>query len=77
MDDKIKVYIKTDAQSHITQIASSVFLTNPTGWTEIDSGTGDKYAHAQNNYFEKPLINMDGTHNYKVVGGAITEVTTL
>ena len=30
---------------------SSAFLTDLTGWELIDEGVGDKYLHAQHNYF--------------------------
>lgn len=59
------VYVKVDESNRITAINSSEFLTDVTGWTEIDSGYGDKYHHAQGNYFDKPLYDMRGIHRYK------------
>lgn len=38
-----KVYAKTDKNGVITAINSSAFLTDTTGWTEIDEGEGDRY----------------------------------
>ena len=62
---KIKVYIQTDINKTVTAINSSIFLQDTTGWTEIDEGSGDKYAHAQSQYLEKGLIDKKGKFNYK------------
>ena len=62
---KIKVYIQTDTNKTVTAINSSIFLQDITGWTEIDEGNGDKYAHAQSQYLEKGLIDEKGRFNYK------------
>lgn len=65
MESKIKVYVKLDENKIITQINSSIFLKDTTNWIEIDSGNGDKFSHAQNNYLEKGLIDKNGKFNYK------------
>ena len=64
-----KVYVKTDKNGYITEINSSAFFQDTEGWTEIDSGIGDKFHHAQNNYFAEPLTDTDGVCNYKLSGG--------
>ena len=69
------VYIKTDDTNRITSINSSAFLPNITGWTEIDSGYGDKYHHAQGNYFPQPLYDERGICRYKLVDGKPVERT--
>lgn len=69
------VYVKTDSESRITAIDSSAFLTDLTGWIQIDEGTGDKYHHAQGNYLEKGLMDENGCYNYKLVDGAAVERT--
>lgn len=69
------VYIKTDDTNRITAIDSSAFLSDTTGWTEIDSGYGDKYNHAQGNYFDKPLCDERGIYRYKLVDGKPVERT--
>ena len=74
MDDYI-VYIKTDEQGRVIAVNSSAFLTDTTGWIEIDSGTGDKYHHAQGNYLDKPICTDDGIYQYKLVDGAVIERT--
>ena len=72
IEQPIKVYIKVNDKNEITDVASSIFIKDLTGWIEIDSGFGDKYAHAQSQYFDKPLINENGVYNYKYINNKIT-----
>lgn len=74
-EDKIKVYIKTDSSGNVMAVNSSIFLSDLTGWTAIDEGIGDKYVHAQGNYFEKPLTDDNGIYRYKYSNGAVYEKT--
>lgn len=74
-ESNIKVYIKIDSAGKITDVNSNIFLSDVTDWIEIDEGTGDKYAHAQGNYFEKPLTDDNGIYRYKYLGGAVYEKT--
>lgn len=70
MDDiKYTVYVKTDDRNVITTINSSAFLTDTTGWIEIDEGGGDIYYHAQNNYLPAGLTDENGIFNYKLADG--------
>ena len=69
------VYVKTNASGYITTVNSSAFLTDTAGWTEIERGYGDKYHHAQGNYFLKPIRTMGGAYRYKLVDGVPTECT--
>lgn len=69
------VYVKINSVGYITAVNSSAFLTDTSGWTEIDRGSGDKYHHAQGNYFPLPLMTEDGAHLYKLVNGAPVECT--
>ena len=69
------VYVKTNSSGYITAVNSSAFLTDTSGWTEIDSGNGDKYHHAQGNYFHQPIITEGGAYRYRVVDGVPTECT--
>ena len=69
------VYVKLDDANRITAVNSSAFLTNTDGWTEIDSGYGDKYHHAQGNYFEKPIMDERGIYRYRLVLGVPQERT--
>jgi hypothetical protein len=75
MEETYRVYIKTNENNCITDVNSSAFLDSTDGWTEIDNGTGDKYHHAQGNYFDKPLTDKNGLYNYKLVDGKIIERT--
>jgi hypothetical protein len=70
------VYVKTDSNGHITAVNSSAFLTDTSGWTEIDSGYGDKYHHAQNHYFPEPIYTDGRAFRYKLLGGNPVECTT-
>ena len=74
--ESYKVYIKTDENGNIIAVNSSAFLADTEGWTEIDEGGGDKYHHAQNNYFDKPLADERGLYNYKLADGVVTERTS-
>lgn len=71
----IQVYAKADTAGRVEELGSSVFLTDLTDWVQIDEGEGDRYAHAQGNYLEKPLMDEDGTHNYILDGSTIREAT--
>ena len=69
------VYVKPNESGYITAINSSAFITDTTGWVEIDSGYGDRYHHAQGNYFQHPIITMGGAYRYKLVDGKPVECT--
>ena len=70
MDDiKYTVYAETNENGIITAINSSAFLTDTTGWIEIDEGEGDKYHHAQSNYLPAGLTDENGIFNYKLTNG--------
>lgn len=71
IEEPIKVYVKTNANNEIIKIGSSMFIKDLTDWIEIDEGFGDKYVHAQSQYFDKPLMNEDRTYNYKYEYGRI------
>lgn len=66
---KYTVCVKTNENGIITAINSSAFLSDTTGWTEIDEGTGDRYHHAQNNYLSAGLTDENGIFNYKLTDG--------
>ena len=69
------VYASVNDTGLIICVNSSAFLPDTTGWTEIDSGYGDKYHHAQSNYFDKPLCDERGICRYKLVNGRTVERT--
>lgn len=77
---KYKVYIKTDENNCIIGVESDLTLKDTTEYVQIDEGTGDKYSHAQGNYFdvkngEKPLRDSRGRCNYKYVNNEVVELT--
>lgn len=69
------VYVKPNDSGYITAVNSSAFLPDTTGWAEIDQGYGDKYHHAQGNYFHLPIVTDGGAYRYKLVDGAPVECT--
>ncbi len=78
MEQEVKtysVYIRTDESNRITAINSSAFLRDTEGWTLIDQGHGDRYAHAQGNYLPMPLVDDRGVCRFKLVEGVVTERT--
>lgn len=75
MDEKYIVYVRADEAGRIVEINSSAFLADTAGWTAIDDGYGDKYHHAQNNYFSKPLYDEQWCANYKMENGIVLERT--
>lgn len=69
------VYIKPNDSGYIVAVNSSAFLTDNTGWVEIDSGYDVKHHHAQGNYFPEPIRTRRGAYRYKLVDGAPVECT--
>lgn len=69
------VYIKVNERNIVEEINSSAFIADITGWEAIDQGYGDKYHHAQNNYFEKPICDERGIGRYKKENGVVIERT--
>lgn len=69
------VYARADAQGRIAAVNSDAFLTDTTGWTAVDSGTGDRYHHAQGNYMPGPLRDDRGICRYRLADGKPVERT--
>lgn len=69
------VYVRVNEKGYIISINSSGFLTDVSGWIKIDEGVGDKYRHAQGNYFSHPILTDGGGYRYKLVDGAPQECT--
>lgn len=69
------VYVKVNDVGCIVAVNSSAFLSDTTDWIEIDSGNGDKYHHAQGNYFDQPIMDNRGIYRYKLVDGVAVERT--
>ena len=69
------VYIRIGDASRIIAISCCAFLSDREGWTPIDKGAGDRYHHAQGNYFPKPIYEERGIPVYKYVDGEALERT--
>ena len=65
------VYVKIDDIGRVTEINSSAFIPDISGWINIDNGCGDKYHHAQGNYLEHSIVDRYGLYNYKLVNGNV------
>lgn len=74
--EEYQVYVKISKSGYIIAVNSSDFLTDETGWTQIDSGIGDKYHHAQGNYFPMPIMTDGRAYRYKLVNGKPVECTS-
>lgn len=59
-----QVLAMVDKNNSIIQVNSSAFVSDAAGWVQIDEGTGDRYHHAQNNYFPKPKCDERGIPRY-------------
>lgn len=75
MSEGYSVYVKTNGSGYITAVNSSAFLADTTDWTKIGEGNGDRYHHAQGNYFPESIITEGGAYHYKLVDGVPTECT--
>lgn len=73
MKQPYKVLVRVDAAGRVVEINSDAFITDTGGWTEIDSGWGDKYHHAQGNYLESPLTDERGLFLYKLENGQVVK----
>ena len=73
--EKYSVYIKTDEASNVVDVISNIFREDLTGWVQIDEGRGIKYLHAQGNYFPKPIRTELGAYRYRLVDGAVQELS--
>lgn len=73
MKDNYIVCVKVDEQNRVVSINSSAFVSDMTGWEQIDTGTGDRFHHAQGNYLPLPLMTEQGAYRYKLVNGKPTE----
>ena len=72
-EDIYIVYIRVDDANRVTEVNSSAFISDCSGWIEIDRGDGDRYHHAQGNYLPKPLTDENGVYRYKYENGVISE----
>ena len=65
--ESYRVFANIDDSGVILDINSSAFLSDTTDWVEIDEGAGDRYHHAQGNYFPAPLYDDRGIPRYAYV----------
>lgn len=70
-----KVYVMIDDSGRIVAVDSDAFIADINGWVQIDKGHGDRYHHAQGNYFAKPIMTINGVCYYKLIDGKVVECT--
>lgn len=75
MENIYSVYIELNDSNYIIAVNSDGFVRDLTGWIKIDEGRGDRYYHAQGNYFNKPIMTEFGVYRYQYVDSAIKELT--
>lgn len=75
IEENIKVYVRIDNNNVVIQVDSSIFLFEVEGWIKVDEGQVDKYSHAQGNYLDKPLMDIQGKYNYQLVDDKVIELT--
>ena len=71
VEQPIKVYVMVNENNEITAINSEIFIRDLTDWVYVDEGFGDKYAHAQSNYFGEELSDDDGNYKFVLDNGKI------
>lgn len=65
---KYGVFVLVNDLTAIMDINSSAFISSDaSGWVKIDEGIGDRYHHAQNNYFPKSKFDERGIPRYAYV----------
>ena len=67
------VLVRVDDEGRVTEINSSAFIQNASGWTQIDSGYSYRYHHAQNNYLPAPLMDDRRIYRWKLEDGRAVE----
>lgn len=67
MTESYLVFALTDERDRILDINSDAFLADTAGWVQIDEGVGDRYHHAQGNYFPKHKYDERGIPRYAYV----------
>lgn len=64
--DSYNVLALLNERTLIVSVNSSAFVFGEE-WIQIDEGVGDRYHHAQGNYFKKPIYDDRGIPRYAYV----------
>lgn len=64
--DSYNVLVLLNERNLIVSVNSSAFVFGEE-WIQIDEGVGDRYHHAQGNYFKKPIYDDRGIPRYAYV----------
>lgn len=66
------VYIQIDSDNNVVAIESGEFLSDITGWIEIDRGNDATYYHAQTRYLTDDLMSDNGVYYYQYIDGVLS-----
>ena len=69
----MRVFIKIGSKNRITAVKSEIFISDTSGWVEIDNGDGVRFVHAQGNYLPKHITDENGVYRYKFENGTVCE----
>lgn len=64
--DSYNVLVLLNERNLIVSVNSSAFVFGEE-WVQIDEGVGDRYHHAQGNYFKTPIYDDRGIPRYAYV----------
>lgn len=67
MIESYRVFARVDGSGRIIDINSSAFIDDDSDWVQVCEGAGDRYHHAQGNYFPKPKYDERGIPRYAYV----------
>lgn len=73
INEKIGVYVEINEKKQIIKVFSDLFEQPTPTSIKIDEGFGDKFAHAQSQYFAKPISDENGIYNYAYENGVVKE----
>ena len=68
-----KVLVRINDKNDIIEVNSSAFVKDNTNWIKIDEGASDRFHHAQNNYFSKPIMDDRSIYRYRLIDGIVVE----
>lgn len=71
----IKVFVLMDDASRITAVDAEWNIADTSAWTQVDTGEGDCFLHAQSSYLPKSILAEHGIPRYKLANGVPVERT--
>lgn len=75
VEPEYKVYIQVDENGIVKRIDADWNISDVENWVYLDSGSTDRFHHAQSCYLEKGLFDEQGRWNYAYRNEALVELT--